>query len=1356
MTSKEIYESIDQSKLSSKGREFLKSVEKNTQGFTKQNDKVDSVLKKLYADLKIKKPEALKDVTTKTVEKEVKVPTTKSEQKKEPKKKTKVVKTKVKKATGKKKNTKPTKTPSTPKKGKEEHISTRASKLAKKDGITFKEARAKLSKSAKEQLEKDEKETEKELDKLLKFVRKGVFEDGEKYPKTHGKQDPKGSSVSADAKRKAKPVGRRVSEKSGETTNQYGTYKNKTGRVYYESRDNRSDRNSVKAPKGQYKYKGQAPPYLEAGGEVDDIFEFTLTPKTSTKSKGKAQENSKSLVKGVDNNSKLENVIHYATAEDTKRADPSSIQSIRVRVFASKKDEDKIDTLADLYGFKVSSSRKATMKGNKFVYAEGGAIDSLKKDMNSKLDIHSEYYAEGGEIDLFEDYESQPKELSEIVEMYEERYADGDMDYESTKEFLDKVNAIGYTFDAGLDNEPYNLRPMMAKGGKVNLSELSDATYRMAETDKKQSKRLFEISDDLADLDLGNKTFAKGGRTISIVNDGVKFDKSKYKAVYGDFDNDGTVNIDDANPLDKSKAGQVEGVELRKTFDKLLGVKAELDEIMYDAVETLDEKAPKGADIYARTKTPYSILKKLVEKRMLDPKRGLTDMIGTTIAVDNQKELEKVRDDIDGGLLGKVLDRDDFYKTPNAGYMAYHYIVEYKGVPVEVQLKTKNMKKLHEVSHEAYKNGTLNAKSLDSLSKTFMRADKGDAKAKSEISKLLKDKKLLASKISKGSMAKGGKTDGDTLGDFKKRLLELGDKEFVEYKEKQLKKQDLYYAFKDRLKNVHKQTIVRKYDLPFEKGGEIDAFIMKFVKDAPASNLRVDSEQLTAKLKRGGKLGKKVAGYRDRMEAGGTLPTPFGQSGLVGETGTMNEVDLFAMGGGLPQGVHQYYAQTYNPAYPTPHGYAKGGEVDTTIAKTIIQQMGGMRRLSMFTGAKNFVALPNGVSFRIGNKSVNFVKIILNGKDLYDLTFGLMRNGKLVNKKEYNDIYSDQLKSIFEKSTGMYLSFEAGGTLPTPFGQAGLVGETGTMNEMDMFAMGGGLPQGVHQYYANTYNPAYPTPHGYAKGGDLDSRYSYDIEYVDSEGDEYNEGFDSLEDAKKEIKYLKENGYRITRKFRYLDDKYVGSFAKGGMTDVERQSMIDMGYTQEQIKEVEDNPRRGGRFAKGGLTDSKYIPSYEIYEVVTKDGKVYENDYSAMEFLSGAYVSDKVVTKEDDKDGSQMTLFDKGGKIPKGAIYIKRRDIDYITIGDEDDRKDEGDKEKVDGKKLFNGFWIDPKKQKTLIAEAKKDGRLGKSMAKGGKTKSSGSKRKTPLTLAKEIRKEGEKWQDAVKRASAILKKKAK
>jgi hypothetical protein len=52
-----------------------------------------------------------------------------------------------------------------------------------------------------------------------------------------------------------------------------------------------------------------------------------------------------------------------------------------------------------------------------------------------------------------------------------------------------------------------------AKGGRVNLEELSGETYRMAERSKKDSKKLYDISDDLADVTLGNKKIkmAKGG-----------------------------------------------------------------------------------------------------------------------------------------------------------------------------------------------------------------------------------------------------------------------------------------------------------------------------------------------------------------------------------------------------------------------------------------------------------------------------------------------------------------------------------------------------------------------------------------------------------------------------------------------------------------------------------------------------------------------------------------------------------------------------------------------------------------------------------------------------------------------------
>jgi hypothetical protein len=70
-------------------------------------------------------------------------------------------------------------------------------------------------------------------------------------------------------------------------------------------------------------------------------------------------------------------------------------------------------------------------------------------------------------VDLFEYYELQPKKLSKITDKWSEKYMEGDVDYDDTKKYLKEVEAVGYTFDFGLDNEPYGLRP---KG--VKLSQL--------------------------------------------------------------------------------------------------------------------------------------------------------------------------------------------------------------------------------------------------------------------------------------------------------------------------------------------------------------------------------------------------------------------------------------------------------------------------------------------------------------------------------------------------------------------------------------------------------------------------------------------------------------------------------------------------------------------------------------------------------------------------------------------------------------------------------------------------------------------------------------------------------------------
>ena len=103
------------------------------------------------------------------------------------------------------------------------------------------------------------------------------------------------------------------------------------------------------------------------------------------------------------------------------------------------------------------------------------------------------------------------------------------------------------------------------------------------------------------------------------------------------------------------------------------------------------------------------------------------------------------------------------------------------------------------------------------------------------------------------------------------------------------------------------------------------------------------------------------------------------------------------------------------------------------IAETILQQLGGGRRLVMMVGAYNFVVVENGVAFKIKNAKANYIKIKLNSKDLYDLEVGRIRGTtyKVVAKKD--DLYFDMLKPAIEEATGMYLSlFKKGGKMKEP------------------------------------------------------------------------------------------------------------------------------------------------------------------------------------------------------------------------------------------------------------------------------------------------------------------------------------
>lgn len=97
-----------------------------------------------------------------------------------------------------------------------------------------------------------------------------------------------------------------------------------------------------------------------------------------------------------------------------------------------------------------------------------------------------------------------------------------------------------------------------------------------------------------------------------------------------------------------------------------------------------------------------------------------------------------------------------------------------------------------------------------------------------------------------------------------------------------------------------------------------------------------------------------------------------------------------------------------------------------TILTQLAQANSGV--LKVMIGAKNFYKDEKrqlvGFQFMAGAKNkANRIEIKLNGLDLYDVTFFKMWKGERKIKGEFNNVYFDRLKSLFEEETLLYLSF---------------------------------------------------------------------------------------------------------------------------------------------------------------------------------------------------------------------------------------------------------------------------------------------------------------------------------------------
>lgn len=80
----------------------------------------------------------------------------------------------------------------------------------------------------------------------------------------------------------------------------------------------------------------------------------------------------------------------------------------------------------------------------------------LSEALENGLDIGVEVGFISNNIDLFEHYKRMPEKIRNIIDSYSNTE---NFSYQVCDAMLKELEANGYTFDYGLDAEPFNLRP---------------------------------------------------------------------------------------------------------------------------------------------------------------------------------------------------------------------------------------------------------------------------------------------------------------------------------------------------------------------------------------------------------------------------------------------------------------------------------------------------------------------------------------------------------------------------------------------------------------------------------------------------------------------------------------------------------------------------------------------------------------------------------------------------------------------------------------------------------------------------------------------------------------------------------
>ena len=147
------------------------------------------------------------------------------------------------------------------------------------------------------------------------------------------------------------------------------------------------------------------------------------------------------------------------------------------------------------------------------------------------------------------------------------------------------------------------------------------------------------------------------------------------------------------------------------------------------------------------------MIKKLKKKNVNEKftQHNFEDIIGTRLTFKNEKELKKGIKVIRKNF--KIREEEDYITKPKGGYRSFHFTIENKGKPIELQFRTPNQTKWADWMHDRLydnvektkkkigkKGFSIATKYAEKMSKYYEKLDKGIKAIKPKTPEVVKNK----------------------------------------------------------------------------------------------------------------------------------------------------------------------------------------------------------------------------------------------------------------------------------------------------------------------------------------------------------------------------------------------------------------------------------------------------------------------------------------------------------------------------------------------------------------------------------------------------------------------------------------